>query len=101
MELEGRKASLTALSQILQEQSQIKAEIEKFNRINKIFVDLQNRTERRTVECINAFQRYVGKFDIWLQLTFQRLDSGEIVTTDILQFEDDLMVCPSFVLCVV
>ena len=66
--------------------------MERLKRIQSIFGDLQSRTEQRKIECTVSFKRYLGNFEQWVDRTLQTLQSGEIVTTDILQFEDNLRV---------
>lgn len=93
--MEGRHSSLTSLSQIMEKRkkdSSVSKQLQKFNKIKAIFSDVQNRAGKRKTDCITAFQKYVSNFEMWLQGTLRRLQSGEIVTTDILQFEEDLMV---------
>ena len=99
MELEGRNSSLDSLSKIYEQRkkdSSIVKQMERLKRIQSIFVDLQSRTEQRKIECTISFKKYLGNFEQWVDRTLQTLQSGEIVTTDILQFEDNLRVSFSF-----
>ena len=57
-----------------------------------MFVDLQSKAEKRRIECIMAYRKYVGNFEEWLLTILQPLQSGKLLTTDILVFDENLTV---------
>uniref|UniRef100_A0A7M5WLK9 KASH domain-containing protein n=1 Tax=Clytia hemisphaerica TaxID=252671 RepID=A0A7M5WLK9_9CNID len=93
LELEGRNSSLDSLSKIYEQRkkdSSVVKQIERLKKIQVIFTDLHSRTDQRKIECTISFKRYLSNFEEWADRTLQVLQSGELVTTDILQFEDNL-----------
>ena len=88
--------SLSKIYEQRRKDSSVIKQMERLNQIKAIFNDLQNRTDQRKIECTLAFKKFVSNFEQWIEVTLQTLQSGELVTTDILQFEGNLMVIFEF-----
>jgi len=105
IELEGRHSSMDSLSKIYEQRKQQKdssvlKQIERLQRIQGLFTDLQNRTDQRKIDCTIAFKRYFTNFENSIDIILQKLQSGELITTDILQFENNLSVRPlDYLIC--
>ena len=84
--------SLSKIYEQRKKDSSVVKQMERLKRIQTIFVDLHSRTEQRKIECTISFKKYLSNFEQWVDRTLQTLQSGEIVTTDILQFEENLRV---------
>jgi hypothetical protein len=83
-----------------QKDSSVLKQIERLQRIQGLFTDLQNRTDQRKIDCTIAFKRYFTNFENSIDIILQKLQSGELITTDILQFENNLSVRPlDYLIC--
>lgn len=62
------------------------------HKINRTFAELEFKSGRRKDEIVSIYQKIITQFEEWLIMVKKRLDSGEILSTDILQFENHLTV---------
>ena len=95
MELDGRTPSLDSLSKSVSQKKRDTAaqrQMERVTSIKNMFSELRLRAGRRKDECVSAFLKYVTLFEEWLLKILYRLKSGELLTTDILVFEENLTV---------
>ena len=93
--MEGRQPSLLTLFQSFERGKTDKAVIKQLERINSIrhtFEELQRDASNRKEECVASYLKYVNEFEMWLERILNRLESCELLTTDILVFEENLMV---------
>ncbi|XP_065668233.1 dystonin isoform X8 [Hydra vulgaris] len=94
IELEGRQPSLLTLLQTFEKGKTDKSIIKHMDRINSIrktFEELQKDAFNRKEECVASYLKYVSEFEIWLERVLKRLISCELLTTDILVFEENLL----------
>lgn len=95
MELDGRRPSLSSLSSSFEQSkkdSSTQKQLERLNAVQKLFHELQIKSEKRKDECVSAYKKFVVNFEDWQTKVLNRLQSGELLTTDILVFEEHLMV---------
>ena len=95
LELDGRTPSLDSLSKSVSQKKRDTAaqrQMERVTSIKNMFSELRLRAGRRKDECVSAFLKYVTLFEEWLLKILYRLKSGELLTTDILVFEENLTV---------
>ena len=99
LDIEGRKASQDALNEtynLKRRDGQAQKYHERMQKINRAFSELQFKTGRRKDDIVSVYQKIVVQFEEWLIKVKKRLDSGEVLTTDIILFEEQLTVCCSF-----
>ena len=66
------------------------------HKINRTFAELEFKSGRRKDEIVSVYQKIVTQFEEWLVRVKKRLSSGEVLSTDILQFEEQLTVSYHF-----
>ena len=101
LDIEGRKASQDTLNQTFElkrRDGSGQKYSDKMHKINRTFAELEYKAGRRREEIVSVYQKIVTQFEEWLVRVKKRLDSGEILTTDILQFEDHLTVSKTQIL---
>lgn len=64
----------------------------KFKQMNKLWEDVHGKAERRREEMKSVFVMIAKDFERWELSMIKRLDDGELVTSDILVFEEKLQV---------
>ncbi|XP_065062306.1 titin-like isoform X4 [Rhopilema esculentum] len=93
LDIEGRKASQDALNEtynLKRRDGQAQKYHERMQKINRAFSELQFKTGRRKDDIVSVYQKIVVQFEEWLIKVKKRLDSGEVLTTDIILFEEQL-----------
>ena len=65
----------------------------KFKQLNKLWEEVSGKADKRRGEMKSVFVMIAKDFERWEQMMLKRLDSGELVTSDILVFEEKLQVC--------
>lgn len=60
--------------------------------MNKLWEDVHGKAERRREEMKSVFVMIAKDFERWELSMIKRLDDGELVTSDILVFEEKLQV---------
>lgn len=60
--------------------------------MNKLWVEVMERSDKRKEELKSVFIMIAKDFERWELGMIKRLDSGELVTSDILVFEEKLQV---------
>lgn len=95
LEFEGRQPSVESLAKNIEQrkkESSLKKQTERLNSVQRIFIELQTKTEKRRGECVNAYKSYVETFNRWLSTVLNDLQSAKLLSTDILVFEENLTV---------
>lgn len=95
LDIEGRKASIDSLNETVEQRrrdSSVQKYHDKLAKINRAFAEVQFKAGRRKDDIVAVYQKIVVQFEEWLVKIRKRLDSGELLTTDILQFEENLTV---------
>ena len=95
LDIEGRKASIDSLNETVEERrrdSSVQKYHDKLAKINRAFAEVQFKAGRRKDDIVTVYQKIVVQFEEWLVKIRKRLDSGELLSTDILQFEENLTV---------
>ena len=64
----------------------------KLKQLNKLWVEVLERSDNRKEELKSVFIMIARDFERWELGMIKRLDSGELVTSDILVFEEKLQV---------
>ena len=62
------------------------------NTVKELFQQLKFKIDSRRDQCVVAYRKFTTSFEDWLSIVLQRLTSGDLLTTDILQFEEHLTV---------
>lgn len=83
--------TVEALNEMFQVQKKKQKE-SKLKQLNKLWVDVVERSDARKEELKSVFIMIAKDFERWELGMIKRLDSGELVTSDILVFEDKLQV---------
>ena len=95
LELEGRQPSVASLSRNVEQRkkdSSLQKQLERLSSVEKMFYELQLHTGKRKDECVHAYKLYVDSFQMWLTTILNNLQSGKLLSTDILVFEENLTV---------
>ena len=95
LDIEGRKPSVDSLNVTLDQrrrESAVQKYLEKMQKVNRFFGELEFKAIKRKDDIVTVYQKIVVKFEEWLIDIKKRLDSGELLTTDILMFEENLTV---------
>ena len=95
LELEGRQPSVESLATNLEQRkkdSSFQKQFERLTLVKDMFLQLQSRTGTRKDECLAAYKNYVDNFEKWLSNILNNLQSGNLLSTDILVFEENLTV---------
>ena len=64
----------------------------KLKQLNKLWTEVMQRSDTRKEELKSVFIMIAKDFERWELAMIKRLDSGELVTSDILVFEEKLQV---------
>ena len=103
LDIEGRKASIDSLNETVEERrrdSSVQKYHDKLAKINRAFAEVQFKAGRRKDDIVTVYQKIVVQFEEWLVKIRKRLDSGELLSTDILQFEENLTVSNLISTCI-
>ena len=66
--------------------------VDKMQQITRGLQEISQKADKRKEEVVIVYKRIVVEFEEWLVKVLQRLESGEVLTTDILVFEESLTV---------
>lgn len=83
--------TVEALNEMFQAQKKKQKE-SKLKQLNKLWTDVVERSDARKEELKSVFIMIAKDFERWELGMIKRLDSGELVTSDILVFEEKLQV---------
>ena len=83
--------SVEALNEMFHSQKKKQKE-SKLKQLNKLWVEVMERSDKRKEELKSVFIMIAKDFERWELGMIRRLDSGELVTSDILVFEEKLQV---------
>ncbi len=104
LDIEGHKPSLDSLNVTLQtgrRESGVQRSMDKMQKINRVFGDFEFKLNKRKDDIVTVYQKIVATFEQWLITVIKKLDSGELLTTDILVFEDNLTVTSTLALLII
>lgn len=90
-ELNRLGTSVEALNEMFQIQKKKQKE-SKFKQLNKLWEEVNGKADLRREEMKSVFVMIAKDFERWEQTMIKRLDSGELLTSDILVFEEKLHV---------
>lgn len=91
VEVNRHGTSVEALNEMFHSQKK-KHKESKLKQLNKLWVDVMQRSDKRKEELKSVFIMIAKDFERWELAMIKRLDSGELVTSDILVFEEKLQV---------
>lgn len=94
VEINRHGTSVEALNEMFHSQKK-KHKESKLKQLNKLWVDVMQRSDKRKEELKSVFIMIAKDFERWELAMIKRLDSGELVTSDILVFEEKLQVSQS------
>eukprot|EP00794_Sanderia_malayensis_P004519 gene4519-5115_t len=93
LDIEGHKPSVNSLNVSLDEkrrESGVQRYLDKMQKINKHFGELELKATKRKDDIVAVYHKIVITFEQWLVTVIKKLDSGELISTDILEFEENL-----------
>lgn len=91
MEVNRNGTSVEALNEMFNSQKKKQKE-SKLKQLNKLWVEVLERSDNRKEELKSVFIMIAKDFERWELGMIRRLDAGELVTSDILVFEEKLQV---------
>ena len=91
MEVNRNGTSVEALNEMFNSQKKKQKE-SKLKQLNKLWVEVLERSDNRKEELKSVFIMIAKDFERWELGMIKRLDAGELVTSDILVFEEKLQV---------
>lgn len=91
MEVNRHGTSVEALNEMFHSQKK-KHKESKLKQLNKLWAEVMERSDKRKEELKSVFIMIAKDFERWELGIIKRLDSGELVTSDILVFEEKLQV---------
>lgn len=91
VEVNRQGTSVEALNEMFHLQKKKQKE-SKLKQLNKLWIDVMERSDKRKEELKSVFIMIARDFERWEVGMIKRLDSGELVTSDILVFEEKLQV---------
>ena len=91
VEVNRNGTSVEALNEMFNSQKKKQKE-SKLKQLNKLWVEVLERSDNRKEELKSVFIMIAKDFERWELGMIKRLDSGELVTSDILVFEEKLQV---------
>ena len=91
VEVNRHGTSVEALNEMFHSQKK-KHKESKLKQLNKLWVEVTQRSDKRKEELKSVFIMIAKDFERWELGMIKRLDSGELVTSDILVFEEKLQV---------
>ena len=91
VEVNRHGTSVEALNEMFHLQKKKQKE-SKLKQMNKLWVEVLERSDKRKEELKSVFIMIAKDFERWELGMIKRLDSGELVTSDILVFEEKLQV---------
>lgn len=91
VEVNRHGTSVEALNEMFHSQKKKQKE-SKLKQLNKLWVEVVERSDKRKEELKSVFIMIAKDFERWELGMIKRLDSGELVTSDILVFEEKLQV---------
>lgn len=91
VEVNRNGTSVEALNEMFNSQKKKQKE-SKLKQLNKLWVEVLERSDNRKEELKSVFIMIAKDFERWELGMIKRLDAGELVTSDILVFEEKLQV---------
>ena len=91
VEVNRHGTSVEALNEMFHSQKK-KHKESRLKQLNKLWVEVMERSDKRKEELKSVFIMIAKDFERWELGMIKRLDSGELVTSDILVFEEKLQV---------
>jgi len=91
VEVNRHGTSVEALNEMFHSQKK-KHKESKLKQLNKLWAEVMERSDKRKEELKSVFIMIAKDFERWELGMIKRLDSGELVTSDILVFEEKLQV---------
>lgn len=91
VEVNRNGTSVEALNEMFNSQKKKQKE-SKLKQLNKLWVEVLERSDNRKEELKSVFIMIAKDFERWELGMIKRLDAGELVTSDVLVFEEKLQV---------
>ena len=91
-DINRHSTSVEALNEMFRLQKKKQKE-SKMKQVNKLWEGVWRKSESRKEEMKSVFIMIAKDFERWELGMIRRLDSGDLLTTDILVFEEKLQVC--------
>jgi hypothetical protein len=97
-DINRHRSSVEAINE-LHRKKKVKAKDIKLDQMNNTWREVMTLSTTMYTEITTVFVKTLKKFDVWIVTRLKRLESGELLTSDLLVFEENLSVCLYWVPC--